>query len=96
MYKYAGKLLLFKIREDCKECNLTEAILKNMMKREFKEKNVKFEVKPWLSNFFYCFFRLSWHAPIITFNGKKFHQYNHCNPLFNRKELKTLVLKELS
>ena len=96
LYKYSGNLLFFKIKEKCKECDITEAIIKDMMKREFNGKNVKLEIKPWLNNFFYCFFRFSWHAPLIIVNGKKFHQYSHDNPLFNRKELKSLVLNELN
>ena len=96
MYTYSGKLLFFKIREECRECGLTEAIIRDMMKREFKGKDVKFEVKPWLDNFFYCLFRFSWHAPIMMVNGRKFRQYSHKNPLLNRKELKSMVIHELN
>jgi hypothetical protein len=93
-YKWAGKLGPFSIKSKCQECDLTTNIIKNMMSKEFKGKGVTFEVKPWLDNFFYCLFRLSWHAPIIIVDGKKFYQYNHKYPLFDRKKLESLVLKQ--
>jgi predicted methyltransferase len=94
-FKWAGKFGPFKIKTECKECELTTAILKNMMSKEFKGKDVKFEIKPWLDNFFYCIVRLAWHAPIIMVDGRKFHQFSHKNPLFDRKKLEELVLKKI-
>jgi len=94
-YKWEGKLLFFKIKTKCEDCDLTTANLKDMMGREFKGKDVKFEVKPWLDNFFYCLFRLTWHAPIIMINGKKFFQFSEREKLFDRKKLKEEVLNLL-
>jgi predicted methyltransferase len=94
LYKWAGKLGPFKIKTNCEDCNLTKSIIDDMMQKEFKGKNVSFEIKPWLDNFFYCLFRFTWHAPIIMINGKKFHQFSHKNPLFDRKELEKEVLRK--
>jgi len=66
-----------------------------MMENEFKEKNVAFEVKPWLDNLFYCLIRNTWHAPIIMVNGKKFYQFRAEEPLFDRDKLAVHVAKEL-
>ena len=94
-YKWAGRLWPFKIKTGCEECDLTEASLKNMLKNEFKGKDVKFEVKSWLDNFFYCLFRFAWHAPIIMVNDKKFYQFSEKEHLFDREKLKELVLSRL-
>jgi len=94
-YKWAGKLLMFKIKTICSECGLTTSILRSMMKKEFKGKDVKFETKPWLDNFFYCLFKFAWHAPIIMVDGKKFYQFSDKNPLFDREKLAEYVNKQL-
>lgn len=94
-YKWAGKKGPFEIKSKCEECNLTTAVINDMMKKEFKNKNIKFEIKPWLDNVFYVLFKGAWHAPIIFVNGKKFFQYTSKKPLFDREELKELVFKEL-
>lgn len=94
-YEWAGKKGPFRIKTHCQECDITKAIIKDMLKNEFKGKDVTFEVKPWLDNFFYCLFRLSWHPPIIMVNGRKFHQFSHHDPLFDRKKLAELVLSKL-
>ena len=94
-YKWAGRLWPFEIKTKCEDCDLTEAVLKNMLKDEFKGEDVKFEVKPWLDNFFYCLFRFAWHAPIIMVNDKKFYQFSEKEPLFDREKLKELVLSKL-
>ena len=94
-FKWAGKLGPFRIKTSCSECDLTTAVLQEIMKNEFKDKNVKFEVKPWLDNFFYCLVRGAWHAPIIMVNGKKFHQYSKKQPLFDQDKLVALVNRYL-
>ena len=94
-YEWAGKKLFWKIKTHCKECDLTNAVLKDMMNNEFKGKDVTFEVKPWLNSVFYCFFRGTWHPPIVMVNGRKFHQFSHHDQLFNRKKLAEYVLKKL-
>jgi hypothetical protein len=90
-FKWSGKLGPFSIKTSCDECDLTTSILQDMLKNEFKNKNVTFEVKPWLDNFFYCIVRFAWHPPIIIVNGKKFYQFNEKEPLFNREKLAALV-----
>jgi len=94
-FKWEGRLGPFKIKTVCAECNLTKAVLENMKSKEFKDKDVQIEYKPWLNNFFYCIFRLTWHAPIIIVNGRKFHQFSEKDPMFDRKKLASYVLKRL-
>jgi len=94
-FKYEGAWGPFKIKSICEECNLTTSILKNMMEKEFKDKDVIFETKPWLSNWIYCFLKGCWHAPIIVVDGKKFYQFSEKQPLFNREELKNYVYKKV-
>ena len=94
-YKWAGKKGPFKIKSKCEECDLTTTVIKDMMKKEFKNKSIKFEIKPWLDDVFYVLSKGAWHAPIIFVNSKKFFQYTSRKPLFDRKELKELVFKEL-
>lgn len=86
-FKWAGKLGPLEIKSTCGECDVTTTVLKGILNRELKEKNVTFEVKPWLDNFFYCLSRGAWHAPIIMINGKKFHQFSKKHPLFDRQKL---------
>ena len=90
-FKWAGKLGPFRITTSCSECDLTTAVIEETMKNEFKDKNVIFEVKPWLDNFFYCLLRGTWHAPIIMVNGKKFYQFSEKQPLFDRNNMVTVV-----
>lgn len=90
-FKWAGKLGPIRIKSTCNECDLTSTFLKGMMENEFKAKDVKFEIKPWLDNFFYCLLRGAWHAPIIMVNGRRFYQFNKKEPLFNRQKLVELV-----
>ena len=91
-FKWAGKKFFWEIREKCKECDLTTSVIKNMMNKEFKRKDVSFETKPWLDNFFYCISKLSWHPPIIMVNGRKFYQFSHKKPMFDRSKLADYVL----
>ena len=86
-YEWAGKWGPFKIKSYCKECDITWSMLKDMKKKAFKGKPVKITSKPWLDNWLYCLVRGSFHAPIIMVNGKKFHQFSHNTPIFNRKKL---------
>jgi len=90
-YEWAGKKLFFKIKTVCQDCNLHKAIIESMMKKEFKGMDVRFEVKPWLDNFFTCLFHGAWHAPIIFVDGHKFYQFSHKKPMFDQKKLVLLV-----
>lgn len=94
-YRWVGKLWPFEIKTTCQECDLTQSIIDSMMKKEFKGKDVEFKTKPWLDNFFYCLFRIAWHAPIIMVDGKKFHQFSKKYPFFNRKNLTEIVMRKL-
>lgn len=94
-FNWAGRLGPFKIKTSCGECDLTTSVLKGLMEKEFKDKNVRLEIKPWLDNLFYCILRMCWHAPIVMVNGRKFHQYSKKHPLFDRQRLVELVNKYL-
>ena len=50
------------------------ALLHDMMEKEFKDKDVIFEIKPWLDNWFKVLLKRGWHAPVIMVNGKVFAQ----------------------
>jgi hypothetical protein len=86
-YKWAGKWGIFRIRSRCNECDLTTSVLQKMIKEGYPGQPVTFEVRPWLDNIWYCLFRGAWHPPIIMVNGKKFYQFSHAHPLFDRKKL---------
>lgn len=94
-YKWAGKWGPFKITNKCEECNLVTATIQSMIEKEFKDKKVEFEVKSWLDNWFYCVLRFTWHPPIVLVNGKKFYQFSHKEPIFDRKKLEEDVLKNI-
>lgn len=94
-YKWAGKWLFLRIKTKCEECDTNTAILKDMMKKEFKKKDVKLEIKPWLNNWFEAWVRSgfrAWHAPIILVNNKLFAQ----GRVIDRKKLAKTVLDELT
>ena len=67
-YKWAGKWLWFKIKVPCGECSLTEGVIKDLIEKDFPNQNIKFEVLPWLDNWFSVLLRGGWHAPIIFVN----------------------------
>jgi hypothetical protein len=95
-YKYQGKWGPFNITSPCEECDLTTAILSDMMNSEFKGKDVVFETKPWLNNWIRLLFKGAYHAPIILVDGKKIYGFTGKNPLFNRKNLGDIVLMKLN
>lgn len=90
-FKWAGNLWPLRIKSHCDECDLVSSMLRKMIEVEFKDKNVVFELKPWLNSIFYCLARGAWHAPIIMVNGKKFYQFSEKKPLFDRAKLIELV-----
>ena len=90
-FKWAGSWGPFKIKSQCEECDLTTHNLRNLVEKEFKGKNVIFEIKPWLDNAWYCLKRGAWHPPIIMINGKLFFQFSHKKPFFNKDKLVQLV-----
>ena len=76
-------------KNECQECSIEKAILKNMEKNEFKNKNLKIEIKPFFqfNNLFYSLSKGGYHPPILLVNGKKFHQFSFKDKLFNREKL---------
>jgi hypothetical protein len=71
-YKWAGKWGPFKIISDCKECDIIQSMLKDMKHKEFRDKPVLVQFKPWLDNWIYCLARGAFHPPIIMVDGKNF------------------------
>lgn len=90
-YKYAGKKLIWEIKETCQECNLTTNMLKDMMKNEFKDTPVELKIEKWLDNIFYLFFKGGWHAPVVMVDNKVFSQ----KVIPDRKKLEELVKKRI-
>lgn len=90
-YKWAGSWGPIKIKSHCEECDLTTHNLRALIEKEFKGKNIVFEIKPWLDNFWYCLMRGAWHPPIIMVNGKLFFQFSHKKPLFDKNKLIQVV-----
>ena len=94
-YEWAGKLGPFKIKTHCEECDITKSMMDSMLEKEFKGKNVTFEKKPWLDNFFRVLSKGAYHPPILMVNGKKFHQFSERDPLFNKEKVTDHVFKIL-
>jgi glutaredoxin len=74
LYRYAGKFLFFRIKNRCKECDITYVILQRLMAEQLHGKPVSLEIVPWLDNFWKVIWWGGWHAPILTVNGKVFSQ----------------------
>ncbi len=90
-FKWMGSFGPFKIRSHCNACDWVTNLLEKMVREEFRDQDVVFEVKPWLDNIWYCLARGAWHAPIIMVNGKKFYQFSDAHPLFDKTKLVNLV-----
>ncbi len=74
LYRWAGKFLFFRIKNRCKECDISYVILQRLMNEQLSGKQVSLEIVPWLDNFWKVIWRGGWHAPILTVNGKVFSQ----------------------
>jgi glutaredoxin len=74
LYRYAGKFLFIRIKNRCKECDITYTILQRLMNEAFYGKPVSLQIVPWLDNFWKVIWKGGWHAPILTVNGKVFSQ----------------------
>ena len=74
LYRYAGKFLIFRIKNRCQECDITYVILQRLLAEQLHGKLVSLEIVPWLDNFWKVIWRGGWHAPILTVNGKVFSQ----------------------
>lgn len=94
-FRWAGKWGPFEIKSDCEECNLVKAMIEDMLETKFKGKDVTFEVKPWLDNWWYCLKRLAYHAPILLINGKRVFQYQPWKKLPNPDEIAEYVREKI-
>ena len=94
-YRWSGKWGPFKIKSDCEECDITTGIINSMMEKEFKDKDIEFEVKPWLDNWPHCLAKKSWHPPIVMVEDKKYHQFSKKDPLIKRQEFADFILAKL-
>lgn len=92
VYFWGGQKFGIKIKSTCKECDLTIPLIKNLIKKEFKGKLIKVEIKPWLNNIFKVFFKYrGWHAPIIVVNDRFISQ----GKVVNVKALRETIKEEL-
>jgi len=73
-YRYAGRFLFFRIKNRCKECDISYTILQRLMNEQLRGKPVSLRIIPWLDNFWKVIWRGGWHAPILTVNGRIFSQ----------------------
>lgn len=73
-YKWAGEWGPFKIKVECGECSVTEAVIQSVIDKEFPGEKISFKVVPWLDNWWKIIWKGGWHAPIITVNGKVIEQ----------------------
>ena len=89
MYRWEGKKFGIEIKSECKECEMNTAILASMKQKEFTNKPVVIEIKPWLSNLWEALRHGGWHAPVILVNGKLFSQ----GVVVNRDKLSQSVLQ---
>lgn len=89
VYLWKGKKWFFEIKSECDECNLVMGLLRDMEKKELKNK-VEINTYPWLDNFFTLLFKGGWHAPIVLVNGKVFSQ----EIVPNRKKLADAVIQQ--
>lgn len=80
-------------KNECPECSIEIAILKDMKTKEFKNKKIIIRIKPFFQfpNLFYSLSKLGYHPPVLLINGKKFHQFSEKNKLFNREKLSRYV-----
>jgi hypothetical protein len=90
-YKWAGSWGPFKVKVKCNECDLTTAILRALLKKEFKKKPVELVIKPWLDNWYKIIWRGAWHAPIVFVGRKMIVQ----GKTVNRDDVREEVLRQL-
>lgn len=87
IYLWEGQKFGFKIKSECAECNMVVALVRDLEKKELKNK-IDVKIRPWLDNVFLLLFKRGWHAPIILVNGKVFSQ----GIVPNRNELLEKIL----
>ncbi len=73
-YKWAGNWGPFKIKIPCGECGLSEGVIEHVIKDQFPDVDIDFEVLPWLNNWYKPILKGGWHAPIVEVNGKMIAQ----------------------
>ena len=73
-YRWEGRFLFFRIKERCRECDMTYAVLQQLLADVFQDKPVSLDIKPWLDNWWKILWRGAWHAPIVMVNGRVFSQ----------------------
>ncbi len=94
VYFWGGQKFGIKIKSTCQECDISIHLIKNLIKKDFKNKHIKVEVKPWLDNIFEAFFRYQgWHAPIIAVNDRLISQGKFVNLNVLRETIKEELRK---
>lgn len=69
-YRWEGRFLFLRIKERCKECDLTYAVLNRLITGPFGDKPVTLKIAPWLNNWWRIIWCGAWHAPIVMVNGR--------------------------
>lgn len=69
-YKWEGSWGPFKIKTPCGECTVTEGVIRSVLKSDFPDENISYEILPWLNNWWKIIFKGGWHAPITLVNGE--------------------------
>ncbi len=90
-YKWAGNFWPFKIKTECGECNMSTGIINALVKDEYKNKPVTFEIRPWLNNWYKPLLFGGWHAPIILVNNHVVMQ----GKTIDKKILRDYINKQL-
>ncbi|MBI2105833.1 hypothetical protein HYT56_03275 [Candidatus Woesearchaeota archaeon] len=90
-YYWGGKRFGFKIKSHCEECTLIRSMIEDMLKKEFKGKDIKFVEKPWLTYLFEALSKGIYHPPGLTLNGKKIFQYSPKQPILDKKNIERKV-----
>ena len=74
LYRYEGTFLFLRIKNRCRECDISYAVLQRLMNEQLFGRPVTLSIVPWLDNWWKIIWRGGWHAPILTVNGKVFSQ----------------------
>jgi hypothetical protein len=74
LYRAAGKFLFFRIKERCRECDITYVVLQNIVSEHLKGVPVVLKVVNWLNNWWRILWRGGVHAPVLTLNGRIYSQ----------------------
>lgn len=90
-YRWAGSWGPFRITTACDECELSQLVIGDLIRDTFAGKDVTFEVREWLPNWWRVIWKGAWHAPIFCVNGRLAMQ----GKTVDLKLLKRMIQEEL-